>query len=109
MGNGVRHKARRIKKGLVGGPAVLFSGLRKMFYTYVLISEKCGNRYVGCTHDLGKRLSEHNAGLCKLTKNKRPWRLIYFEKKKTEYEALKREAFFKTGDDRKALKNLLKA
>ncbi len=50
-----------------------------MYYVYVLKSIKDGKRYIGFTDNLERRISEHNYGKVKSTKNRRPLELIYFE------------------------------
>ena len=62
-----------------------------MFFVYVLRSQKDHKRYIGFTHNLERRLSEHNAGIVKSTKNRRPFKLIYFEEYENKSEAIKRE------------------
>ncbi len=77
-----------------------------MFYfVYVLKSKKDNKRYIGFTDSLERRISEHNSGLVKSTKNRRPLELIYFEKFETKSEAMNREKYFKTGFGRAFLKN----
>ena len=77
-----------------------------MFYfVYVLKSKKDNKRYIGFTDNLERRISEHNSGLVKSTKNRRPLELIYFEKFDTKSEAMNREKYFKTGFGRAFLKN----
>jgi predicted GIY-YIG superfamily endonuclease len=46
---------------------------RKMFYCYVLRSEKARRRYVGSCENLADRISRHNAGESKATKHGIPW------------------------------------
>jgi putative endonuclease len=62
-----------------------------MFFVYVLLSEKDNKRYIGYTNNLERRLSEHNSGLVKSTKNRRPLKLIYFEEFAIKSDALSRE------------------
>jgi putative endonuclease len=62
-----------------------------VFYVYILLSEKDNKRYIGCTENLDRRLTEHNSGLVKSTRNRRPVKLIYFEKYKSKSDAMKRE------------------
>ena len=77
-----------------------------MFYfVYVLKSKKDNKRYIGFTDSLERRISEHNSGLVKSTKNRRPLEQIYFEKFETKSEAMNREKYFKTGFGRVFLKN----
>ena len=71
-----------------------------MYYTYVLES-KSGKRYVGQTNNLERRLFEHNNGLTRYTtKQRTQWKVIYYETFPTRSEAMKREAYFKTGKGR---------
>jgi GIY-YIG catalytic domain len=65
---------------LRNGFAILYD--RYMYYTYVLLSEKSHIFYYGYTHDLKKRLNEHNSGVMKSTKAHRPWKLVCMEHSK---------------------------
>jgi predicted GIY-YIG superfamily endonuclease len=48
-----------------------------MHYVYLLQSEAFpGQRYVGLTSDLRRRLAEHNAGKSPHTSKYVPWRLV---------------------------------
>lgn len=67
-----------------------------MYYNYVLRSEKDGKRYIGFTDDLKKRLDEHNKGLNKSTKDRRPFTLIYYEACLNKKDAIIREKYLKT-------------
>ena len=53
-----------------------------------------------------ERIAEHNAGLVKSTKNRRPLEFIYSEEFNTKSEALKREKFFKSGRGREFLNSI---
>ena len=79
-----------------------------MYYAYVLKSELHGTRYVGSTDNVSRRLGEHNAGRCRYTSGRRPWKLISQEDFKTRAEAMKREVFLKSGQGRKWLDEKLK-
>ncbi len=78
-----------------------------MYYTYVLKSFKDNKLYIGYTNDLRNRIKEHESGLVKSTKNRRPLKLIYYEACLNKYDAIKREKYFKTGFGRRFLKNRL--
>ena len=79
-----------------------------MFYVYVIYSDLVNRKYIGQTDDLDRRLGEHNNGLLGIyTKNKGPWRLVYFETFQTRSEAMKREKELKTGKGRDFLKNTI--
>ena len=76
-----------------------------MFYVYVIYSDLVNRKYIGHTEDIERRLLEHNNGLLGVyTKNKGPWRLVYFESFQTRSEAMKRELELKTGKGRDFLK-----
>jgi len=79
-----------------------------MFYTYVLLSEKDGNFYVGYTKDLKLRFEQHQKGRVESTKYRLPLKLIYYESCINQYDALKREKYLKTHYGRMFLKNRLK-
>ena len=48
----------------------------KMFYVYLLKSNKDGSFYIGQTDNIKERLERHNSGFVISTKNKRPWNLL---------------------------------
>ena len=76
-----------------------------MFYTYVLKSKKDGDLYIGFSSDLKRRFAEHNKGLVDITKERRPFDLVYYEACLTKEKATKREKSLKTGFGRRYLKN----
>jgi putative endonuclease len=78
-----------------------------MFYTYVLLSKKDKEMYVGYTANLRKRIEEHNKGRVPVTNLRRPLTLIYYEACLKKEKAIAREKYFKTGFGRKFLKNRL--
>lgn len=79
-----------------------------MFYTYVLKSTVDNELYTGTTSNLKKRFKEHNEGLVQSTKNRYPFKLIYFEACLNKDDAYHRERYLKTGMGKKYLKNRLK-
>lgn len=76
-----------------------------MYYTYVLKSGKDNKLYIGSTPDLKKRFENHNKGLSKATKDRRPLILVYYEACLNKEKSLLREKYFKTGFGRRFLKN----
>ena len=68
-----------------------------MFYTYIIKSEKDGKLYTGSTKDLRKRLMQHNKGLSTYTKERGPFKIIYYEACLLEDKARSRELFLKSG------------
>jgi putative endonuclease len=69
-----------------------------MFYVYLLESiHFAGERYVGVTHDLKLRLTQHNAGESSYTAAFRPWRLVTYVAFSDERKAKSFEAYLKGG------------
>ena len=66
-----------------------------MYYVYVLRSSKDGNKCIGSTSDLKRRLFEHNSGRVISTNPRRPFELIYYEAYKAETDARRRESSLK--------------
>ena len=59
-----------------------------MFYVYILLSLKDNKRYIGMTSDIERRILEHNSGLVKSTKHRRPLKLIHSEQFENKSDAL---------------------
>jgi putative endonuclease len=76
---------------------------------YVLQSKVDGNFYVGYTKDLKLRFEQHQKGLVKSTKERRPLNLIYYEACIDQADVLKREKYLKKYHGRMFLKNRLKS
>jgi putative endonuclease len=68
-----------------------------MFCTYVLKSKKDGKMYTGFTNDLRKRLLEHNTGVSRSTKYRKPFEIIYYEACLSKEDARSREIYLKAG------------
>ncbi|MFQ6119485.1 MAG: GIY-YIG nuclease family protein [Methanosarcinales archaeon] len=79
-----------------------------MYWVYFLYSENVGSVYVGCTGNLQKRLKEHNDGLVKSTKNRRPFILIHSEKYSNFSIARRREEYLKSLYGSRERKRILK-
>ncbi|PJE65412.1 hypothetical protein COU91_01850 [Candidatus Saccharibacteria bacterium CG10_big_fil_rev_8_21_14_0_10_47_8] len=77
-------------------------------YVYPLHSLANGSLYVGFTHNLKKRIAEHNKGLNRATQAYLPWELIYYEAHRNEVDARRREKYLKTTPGGRALKNMLR-
>jgi putative endonuclease len=71
------------------------------YHVYVLRSLKNKSYYIGYASDVNKRLEQHNSGLVKSSKYKRPFEIIYKETYKSATEARKREALLKQKKSRK--------
>jgi putative endonuclease len=83
-------------------PTLITDGQR-MFYCYVLRSQKTGRRYVGSCENLTGRIRRHNASDSKATKHGTPWVLVRSERFATRSEAAQRERYYKTGRGRDEL------
>ena len=83
--------------------------MEHFYFTYVLKSEKDGKNYAGFTQDLNLRFEQHCNGKVESTKNRRPFKLIYYEACLSKDDALKREKYFKTHYGKMFLKNRLKS
>jgi putative endonuclease len=78
-------------------------------YTVYVIENQKGERYVGHTQNMFRRLDEHNTGRgCRYTKRAIDWRVVYVETSFSRSEAMKREKYLKTGCGREWLKERLK-
>ena len=69
-----------------------------MRYVYLLESSHAqGQRYVGITADLKRRLAEHNAGKSLHTSKFMPWRLVTYVAFSDERKAAEFERYLKSG------------
>ncbi|MEP7162181.1 MAG: GIY-YIG nuclease family protein [Candidatus Moraniibacteriota bacterium] len=66
-----------------------------MHYVYVLKSQKNGSLYIGYTHDLKRRVEEHNAGKSFSTRKQIPYDVVYYEAYKSASDAKHREGNLK--------------
>ncbi|MHB8930012.1 MAG: GIY-YIG nuclease family protein [Melioribacteraceae bacterium] len=67
-----------------------------MYTVYILLSNKDNKRYIGFTDNLQRRLTEHNSGKVKSTKNRIPLEVIYTEEFVLKSDAMKREKQIKS-------------
>ncbi len=67
-----------------------------MYYVYVLLSLKDKKKYVGYTKNLKLRFKQHQKGLVRSTRNRRPLKLIYYEACLHQQDATHREKYLKT-------------
>lgn len=58
---------------------------------YILKSLKDSDLYFGYTSDLRKRFKEHNLGIAKSTKSRKPFSLVYYEAYASKQDAMDRE------------------
>jgi putative endonuclease len=67
-----------------------------IYFVYILISKKDNKRYIGMTSNLERRLFEHNSGMVKSTRNRRPLELLHKEEFNNKSDALLREKELKS-------------
>ena len=79
-----------------------------MYYVYVLESQKDKNWYTGCTHDLKERFRLHNEGKVQSTKDRRPFKIKYYEGCLSQSDAYRREKYLKTTYGKRYIRNRLK-
>ncbi len=79
-----------------------------MYYVYILQSEKDKSLYIGYSPDLKARVIKHNKGQVTSTKDKTPWKLIYYEAYLERKDATGRERFLKSGSGWRFIKKQLK-
>lgn len=83
--------------------------MKKIYYTYVLLSQKDNNFYSGYTENLKLRFEQHKKGQVESTRNRRPLKLIYHEGCLNQEDALRREKYFKTHYGKMFLRKRLKS
>ena len=66
-----------------------------MFTVYILESIEFWRYYIWYSHNVNKRLEEHNNWFVKSTKFYKPYKIIRTELFETRWEAMKREKEFK--------------
>ena len=67
-----------------------------MYYVYLLVG-RAGQRYVGRTANLRRRLGEHNAGKSAHTAKHLPWRIATYVAFSDECKAAEFERYLKSG------------
>ena len=72
-----------------------------MHYVYLLVNEE-GEKYIGYSADLKRRMKEHNLPGNGWTQQRRPWRLVYYEAYQTEQLARAREQLLKSNGSARA-------
>ena len=79
----------------------------QFYYVYVLRNKKNKMWYTGLTADLRKRFNEHNKNVIGWTKNRGPFKLMYYEACKNITDARSREKYLKSGMGKRYLNNRL--
>jgi len=75
-----------------------------MYYVYFLKSLKNNDLYIGSTENLENRVILHNTGKVKSTQFYRPWQLLGYEVYNSRSEAVGRERFLKSHQQKEILK-----
>lgn len=78
------------------------------YYVYVLQSEKDNMFYTGYTNNLNERILLHNEGKVNSTKNRIPFKIVYFEGCLNQQDATHREKYLKTSWGKRYIKERLK-
>ena len=79
-----------------------------MFTTYVLRNTKTGKHYIGSTNDIERRISEHNRGQTRSTRQEGHWIVIYTEIFGSSIKAKEREKQIKSYKGGNAFKKLMR-
>ena len=79
------------------------------FFVYVLQSMKDKKFYTGYTKNLKLRFEQHKEGLVESTKNRKPFKLIYYEACLNQQDATHREKYLKTYYGKMFIKRRLKS
>ena len=83
-------------------------GDNKLYYVYVLYSQRYDKIYIGYTSNLEARLASHNELSKKgWTVRYRPWRLVYKEKYSNKKDAMQREKELKSHRGRDFIRSLI--
>ncbi|MCF8360901.1 MAG: GIY-YIG nuclease family protein, partial [Prolixibacteraceae bacterium] len=77
------------------------------YIVYILESVVDGTLYIGQTQNLASRIEKHNKGFNKLTKAKRPWKIIGKLEVETRSAAMKLEKKLKNWKKREAILNYI--
>ncbi len=79
-----------------------------MYFVYVLMSDKDKKFYIGFSENVERRIKDHNSSKVPNTKNRKPFKLIYYEGHLSEEDARRRERYLKTAKGKTTLKRTLK-
>ena len=77
------------------------------YFIYILQSVKDDKYYIGSTCNVEARLRFHNAGLQRSTRNRIPFKLLYFEEVADKQRGLQRERQIKSFKSGAAFKRLI--
>ena len=83
--------------------------VKRMYYLFIIQSQKDLSFYVGSTSNLEDRVNRHNSGRSPFTKARMPWKLVYSETFSSESEAIRCELQIKKWKSRKLILELIGA
>ena len=78
-------------------------------FVYILQSDSTRRFYVGQSQDLDGRVDYHNRYGIPATRNRGPWRLVYWKEYETRREALRRERDLKNKKSHQYLESVVSA
>ena len=77
------------------------------YFIYILQSKKDSKFYIGSTNNVTARLQFHNSGAQRSTRNRIPFKLVYYEEVPDKQTALKREKQIKSFKGGEGFKKLI--
>jgi len=89
-------------------PNVVWGGRHDMFYVYVLHNSETKANYIGYTGNLKERITQHNRGNTRTTRDRNIHTLIFYEAFKSKDDAMRREHYFKTTKGNSSLKQIIR-
>ena len=81
----------------------MVAGSNPMYFTYILQSETTEGLYIGQAANIIERVERHNSNRARWTRNKGPWKLIFFKEFQTRSDAIKLERKLKSFKNKKYL------
>ncbi len=78
-----------------------------MYFVYILQSLKDSGYYIGVTSNIERRFREHNLGLAKSTKSRRPFKMARIEQYFYIKDAYRREKFLKSKKSSKIISKIV--
>lgn len=84
------------------------NGVGKMYYVYILKSERDGRCYTGRSSNLKRRIKEHKSGNVISTKRMLPVKLVFYEAFLSEEDSVRREKYLKTTKGKSSLKQIIR-
>jgi len=69
----------------------------KHYFVYIIQNKDNGKIYTGFTSDLDNRLRQHNENISGYTKNKGPWKVVWFAGFESKILAEQFERYLKSG------------